>query len=63
MGTENKRVCEMTVKEMKEEIERLKSSEYVKLMLKLEQRIYNLRSLERRGKKMAEAYEECKKNG
>ena len=53
----------MTVKEMKEEIERLKSSEYVKLMLKLEQRIYNLRSLERRGKKMAEAYEECKKNG
>ena len=63
MGTENKRVSEMTIEEMREEIERLKSSEYVKLMLKLEQRIYNLRSLERKGKKMAAAWEESKKNG
>lgn len=52
-------VCEMTLDEMMEEIERLQKSDYVKLARKkqnqmLRQKVYALRSLERKGKKIAE---------
>ena len=51
---------ELTTKEVLAEIEELKKSPYVKLAKKTEnqalrQKLYNLRSLEKKGKKIAEA--------
>ena len=51
---------ELTTEEVLAEIEELKKSPYVKLAKKTEnqalrQKLYNLRSLEKKGKKIAEA--------
>ena len=50
---------EMTTKQIEQEIERLRKSPYVKLAKKaensaLKQKMYQLRSLENKGKKIAE---------
>ena len=56
-------IRDMTSDEIISEIERLKKSPYVRLAKKCEnqalrQRLYQLRSLEKRGRKIAEALEE-----
>lgn len=62
MDTKIKDVCDMTEEEMIAEIERLRKSPYVKLAKsvankKMQQKIYQLRSLERKGMVLAEALE------
>lgn len=63
METKTKDVCEMTEEEMLAEIERLRQSPYVKLAKseankKMQQKIYQLRSLERKGMILAEVLED-----